>query len=367
MTRVRVLIRRKPDRDNLVLYYVDPLTGREVTRSAGTSDRREAERAAERWERELEEFGPIVTVTSWDEFREYFEDAHVASLSDRYAQSMCTALNQFEYAVGKPKTVGHIDSMAIARAVSIWRRSDLSPVTIANYVSHLRVALRWAHRQGLIRRLPEFPRVSRQGTNGRHMRGRPITTDEFGRMLRAVREVRPDDWPQWVRFMRGLWYSGLRLSEGITLSWDAPPIRIDLDTGQYPRMVFDAEGHKARRDELVPITPDFARWLMRTPPEDRTGLVLPLWSPRYKDHPIHDRAEIGRVIGAAGRKAGVMVGDGRYASAHDFRRSFGSRWASRVKPVVLKRLMRHASLETTLRYYVDHDADEVAAELWGAE
>ena len=33
-------------------------------------------------------------------------------------------------------------------------------------------------------------------------------------------------------------------------------------------------------------------------------------------------------------------------------------------PAVLKRLMRHASITTTMGYYVDLDADEVADQLW---
>ena len=35
-------------------------------------------------------------------------------------------------------------------------------------------------------------------------------------------------------------------------------------------------------------------------------------------------------------------------------------------PTVLQKLMRHDSIETTLRYYVDLDADEMAEELWKA-
>src|SRR3954471_772624 len=40
------------------------------------------------------------------------------------------------------------------------------------------------------------------------------------------------------------------------------------------------------------------------------------------------------------------------------------RWASRLKPATLQLLMRHRSIETTMKYYVDQDADEVADELW---
>ena len=33
-------------------------------------------------------------------------------------------------------------------------------------------------------------------------------------------------------------------------------------------------------------------------------------------------------------------------------------------PAVLKRLMRHADISTTMGYYVELDADEVAGDLW---
>ena len=47
-------------------------------------------------------------------------------------------------------------------------------------------------------------------------------------------------------------------------------------------------------------------------------------------------------------------------------KTLGTRWASRVKPATLQLLMRHKSIETTLKYYVNQDADEVADELWKA-
>ena len=60
----------------------------------------------------------------------------------------------------------------------------------------------------------------------------------------------------------------------------------------------------------------------------------------------------------------VNKDEGKFASAHDFRRAFGTRWASRVKPPVLQRLMRHRNIQTTLNYYVALDADDIADELW---
>ena len=35
-----------------------------------------------------------------------------------------------------------------------------------------------------------------------------------------------------------------------------------------------------------------------------------------------------------------------------------------MKPATLQLLMRHRSIETTMKYYVDLDADDIADELW---
>lgn len=78
---------------------------------------------------------------------------------------------------------------------------------------------------------------------------------------------------------------------------------------------------------------------------------------------------ICRTISAIGKKANVVVNkaSAKFASAHDLRRSFATRWASRVKPATLQLLMRHKPIETTLKDYVDQDADDVADELWRSQ
>lgn len=77
---------------------------------------------------------------------------------------------------------------------------------------------------------------------------------------------------------------------------------------------------------------------------------------------------VGRTISAIGRAAGVVVNkpEGKAGSAHHLRRAFGTRWAARIKPATLQLLMRHRIIETTLRYYVSQDADDVAEVLWQA-
>jgi integrase len=73
-----------------------------------------------------------------------------------------------------------------------------------------------------------------------------------------------------------------------------------------------------------------------------------------------------------GKKSAVVVhvdpatGRKKYASAHDFRRAFGDRWALRVMPRVLMQLMRHESIETTMRYYVGRSVQATADVVWEA-
>jgi hypothetical protein len=110
------------------------------------------------------------------------------------------------------------------------------------------------------------------------------------------------------------------------------------------------------------LTPDldFAELRYAVPADDRHGLAFGITTSTKR---------VSRYISAIGEQAGVIVNEaeGKFASAHDLRRSFGTRWASRVKPPTLRLLMRHKSIDTTMDYYVDLDSDDVAAELWGSD
>lgn len=79
---------------------------------------------------------------------------------------------------------------------------------------------------------------------------------------------------------------------------------------------------------------------------------------------------VTKIIAAIGEKAGIVVhvearsGKKKYASAHDFRRAFGDRWDLRVMPPVLTQLMRHESIDTTMRFYVGRSAQATADVVW---
>jgi hypothetical protein len=98
-------------------------------------------------------------------------------------------------------------------------------------------------------------------------------------------------------------------------------------------------------------------FILATPEEKRRGLVFGITT---------SRSRVGRYISAIGKKANVVVDKQakRFATAHGLRRAFGTRRARKVKPHILMALMRHASITTTMSYYVREDAQDVANELW---
>jgi integrase len=214
---------------------------------------------------------------------------------------------------------------------------------------------------------PAFPKIKRQKKSN----GRPITTEEYERMLAAAPAVVGDDEaPHWRHYLRELWASGLRLGESLNLSWDQPEKIVPVfKKGLRPMLQVPGELEKGNEDRLLPIAPEFALLLEETPEGERTGPVFRLKGRRgrYRDW------EVSKIVSKIGKKAGVKVYVSprnpdrvKYASAHDLRRAFGVRWAARLTTTQLMELMRHESIETTLRFYVGTDAQRTAEAAWAA-
>lgn len=345
---IRVNVRRRPDRHALQLAWTDPLTGNVRTRSAGTSRWKEAERAAARLEAELAQHHGL-TATSWDVFRTRFEDEHLATLRPSSRQIYGHALDAFERAIGRPRDLHSITSSVLSRYSQSLRARNLSDASIATYLRHLRSALRWGERVGMISRVPsvKMPTTTK--------RGRALTFTEVLRFFAAIRHVVPQHNRDSVAGVAKLiWLGGFRINEAVRLEWDGPFSRIDIDS-EIPTITLAGAGQKSRRDETWCIPPDLARYLRRI--EHRTGRVQPLTvSLRHLKQFFTD----------VGRHAEIEVAPGKFATAHDLRRTFGHRWALRVHPLVLKHLMRHADISTTLKYYVDLDASEIGRSIWNS-
>ena len=202
------------------------------------------------------------------------------------------------------------------------------------------------------------------------MKGRPITAEEFDRLLLQVKEpfMRTIQHDGWKHLLNGLWWSGLRLEESLNLYWDRlDRISIDLTSGR-PVLRIPAEMEKGNQDRLYPVATEFSQMILAVPEPDRRGPFFTVLTKQGKPYP-RSRHTVGKIIAELGRRAGIVTnvnhksGDKQCATAHDLRRSFGERWTKRVEAPFLQKMMRHSSIATTLRYYASRDAIDAAAHI----
>jgi integrase len=97
--------------------------------------------------------------------------------------------------------------------------------------------MRWAYREGLLVTLPKFT-MPKRVKGAKVMRGRAVTTEEFERMLKVVPKlVENTAAKSWKFYLQGLWDSGLRPGESLTLRWDEAPGAIVVDLmGRRPML-----------------------------------------------------------------------------------------------------------------------------------
>jgi integrase len=144
---------------------------------------------------------------------------------------------------------------------------------------------------------------------------------------------------------------------------------LQVDTSErYVTIVIPADHEKGGKNRVYPVSPEFAETLLSVPEIDRTGFVFnPKLIRVVRGRERATAAQAGRTVVKIGEAANVVVdkkGDKTtFASAHDLRRAFGLRWSRRVMPPVLQELMRHESIQTTMKFYVGQDAQLTAADL----
>jgi len=359
---IKVNVMQYPDRPNLVLAYTDPVSNKRKTKSAGTSNEKDAWKAAAAWEEELRA-GPHCppSKVTWQAFRERYEQEHLASLAEKTRVHVSVALNHLERHLN-PDRLCKVNASALSTLQTKLRGTGIRETSIASILRSIKAALSWGVSVGM---LAAAPRINMpKGSKGKKTKGGALVGEQFDRMLAAVPKIRPKDSAEWQRYLTGVWLSGLRLGESVALSWDADaPFAVDL-SGRHPRFRIKGEAQKSGRDELTPMTPDFATFLLETPEAQRRGRVFRL-NQDGGSVPLSTH-NVGKVVDRIGKKARVIVNptDGKTASCHDLRRTFGSRWAKQVMPAVLRKLMRHSNVQTTMQFYVDLDVDEMADDLW---
>lgn len=354
-------------RVNFYMRYTDPETGKEVARSTYRKSRKAAEKVAAQWEADINSGRVSPTgKTEWGIIRHRYEDQVLPGFKESTRTKIFTVLDRFEEFLSPAGSLS-ITTAAVSKFITLLRKEECSESTIAGYLRHLKSFFNWAADNGMLQNKPVFKKVQRaKKTSGTSpMKGRPLEDREFQEMLAACPEVigklrprnginrNPDDW---IFYLRGMWLSGLRLEESLDLWWD----RKDRLYFRDGLLCIPGEIEKGNRDRLLPLTPDFQAFLADVPVEGVTGRVFKV-CPDFRTA----KHTVSKIVSRIGKQAGIVVNSrsGKYASIHDFRRSFGERWAMRVTPQILMQLMRHENIETTMRYYVGRNALRIAEEL----
>ena len=365
MTRqVKVTVNSFGPNRHLALRWKDPISGKRKTRSAGTRVRRDAERLAAKLEDDLRKRrdNPRLPSMELDVFLDRYEKEKLDPDAKKFRASTFTAFNSLQR-LCNPRLLSDITAAMLSKFAADLRAEGKARETVRSYLSHLRPALKWAVKLRFLDACPEFPDAPRK--KGRKAKGKAINIDAFDRMVLTVEKVRPDDASFWERYLNGLWLSGLRLEESLIFSWDRDAdIYIDASR-PYWRVHFREGSQKSGKDELWAMPPDLQEWLEKTPQDERLGLVFKLNGLKTRQ-PISVK-RVSEIVCRIGKRAGIVVSEAgdkvKYASAHDLRRSFATRWAPKLMPVDLQRLMRHANIQTTMEFYVEVDADDMATRL----
>ena len=366
----------RPKNRPIQLRYKCPVEQREIRISTNTYDEAEAEQQKAKLEAKLLlglEAKPKRKVTGprmpWEIFREEYTRLKVATFRSENAMTAAEVRLDVCESIVKPRTLQDMakpETLAMLQAELLAgvnsKKKRRSAHTVRSYMMGLKAALNWAHRP--MRWLPapcEFDMI--EADKDETLKGRPLTLEEFERLLVACDAVCQLDPEGWRFLLRGLWESGLRLGEAMKVSWDDEAFIVPLRTRKRGYLL-RIPGHlqKNHKTQEVPTTPLFGLLLDEIPEEQRTGWIFnpkPLRSDWNRRISV---GQAGRIISDIGEKAGVVVSEGgKFASAHDLRRSFGQRMADAgLPPRDLQAIMRHSSITTTERYYLRHRAVDQA-------
>lgn len=379
---VKVYVIKRAGRKNYVCQWEDPVTGRMKMQSTGTPNRREADKIAGQIELKLqagEDVAPIYTEWSRIDVNQATGERKAVGLADRYEAEVLQgksprtlykfqAIRKHVERLINPKYVTVLTSPRMAEFQGQLRSEQMAEATIKSSLSALRACLNWGKKIDLIAKVPHIV----MPTRCRKMKGRPISFPEFSTMLNCVADEVGESYAPSVKdMMVGLWLSGLRIEEALRLTWEptADGFNLDVDADGTIRIKIEALSDKSTEARYLPLLPDCQRYLASTPMENRHGFVF---NPRIAKQKIGSRMRAdtcSKLISRIGKSAKIVVafnparpGDTeprkKFASAHDFRRSFAERCTEVLTDEQLMEVMRHKDIETTRDHYAKRKAQQ---------
>jgi integrase len=169
----------------------------------------------------------------------------------------------------------------------------------------------------------------------------PVPLESFERLLQKAPDL------QMRTYLLCGWLAGLRLNEALDLEREESA-KVPWVDFPRNRIVLPAEFVKAVADQWVPLDPELRAALESLPRHGRKVFRFVGEKGKNKGEVLDGNA-VSQRVAALAKKAGVRL------TMKALRRGFGCRYAGKVSAHVLQRLMRHATLKTTMDYYVNID------------
>ncbi len=172
------------------------------------------------------------------------------------------------------------------------RKEGMKDTTLAHHLRHIKAALRWAAKLGLMSKAPaiEMPKRAKGQSQAR---SRAITTEEYERVILAIPKARPHRCGPMGTVRHRVVAVGLRRSEALDLTWDAGRRVLCPPGERRPVFIIRAEGQKSGKAETCPMAPDFGAWLLAVPEAERVGKVFRLIE--QGGLPMHEH-RVGRIV-----------------------------------------------------------------------
>ena len=334
---------RSSDKNGFVLKFYCPLLKKRIRRNCGTRDRREARRIQRECRERLlngeyvESRGAITkeaetnastpicmaeaqakpSVITWDDAFEQYRRFKKNRLREKSYEDMHSRVGMARRIFEVRRADDQLEPEAtIAECASLesleylqdrlldgaeGRYDSRLPITVNSIIGDVMAFVRYCFDHEWIAKVPPLKDLPHDEA----MLGRPITDDEFGRMLDAAAKVVGNGAASsWCFLLRLLWESGFRLADVLNFSWDD-------ETKIHPRWPTKRQKHatiiipstqKNKKTEEIPMLPGLQQLLKKVPKSERTGQVLKLVLPavsipgKRKDAFTPGREELAELI-----------------------------------------------------------------------
>ena len=306
---------KKSDRNGYVLKFYCPIRRKRIRRNCGTRDRREARRILRECRERLlngqyVESGGAITAThalqsrapimgtpndgnrpstTWQDAYDRYRKHKSTRVRSKSLTDSVSRLNIAERIFeGYREDYGLSEGLLVTEVMTLdmleylqdrllagdeCRYDVRSPNTVNSMMAAVMAFVRFCYRHCWIEMVPPVEKLDTDDV----MKGRPISGEEFERLLEATSEVVGKlSAPSWQFALRALWESGFRVGDLMDFSWDDDrhihpvwPSR----KGIHPTIVIPSTQKNGRHQE-IPMLPGLRELLESVPKQVRTGWVV---------------------------------------------------------------------------------------------